>query len=54
MASCYDGADSAGVFIIEGADIGVGYAAIPDNQWNKLTITYDPLAKTVRHTQMAL
>ena len=44
----YDGADSAGVFIIEGADIGVGYAAIPDNQWNMLTIPYDPVTKTVR------
>lgn len=43
----YDGADSAGDFIIEGSG-SVGYGAISDNQWNMLTITYDPTATTVR------
>lgn len=43
----FDGADSAGDFIIEGSG-GTGYAAIPDNQWNMLTATYDPATHTVR------
>jgi hypothetical protein len=44
----YDGANSGGAFIIEGADTSVGYPAIPDNQWNMLTVTYDPVTTTLR------
>ncbi len=44
----FDGENSAGSFLIEGADTSVGYAAIPDNQWNMLTVTYNPVSQILR------
>lgn len=43
----YDGENSAGDFIIENTG-SLAYAAIGDNQWNLLTVTYNPATQVLR------